>query len=44
MVAIETSSLGTMFGYQGRYGAALSSKKEPIKLYAELGEKGFLDG
>lgn len=41
MIAIETSSLGTVFGYQGRYGAALSSKEEALKLYAELGEKGF---
>jgi tetratricopeptide (TPR) repeat protein len=41
MIAIETSSLGTVFGYQGRYGEALSSKEEAIKLYGELGEKGF---
>jgi len=40
-VAIETSSLGTVFGFQGRYGAALSAKEEALKSYRELGEKSF---
>jgi eukaryotic-like serine/threonine-protein kinase len=41
MIAIETYSLGTIFSYQGRYGAALSSKEEALKIYRELAERSF---
>jgi tetratricopeptide (TPR) repeat protein len=36
MIAIETSSLGTVFGLQGRYGAALSSKEEALKILRDI--------
>jgi tetratricopeptide (TPR) repeat protein len=39
--AIGSYSVGTLFGYQGRYGAALSSKEEALKTFQELGDKGF---
>ncbi|MGA7927896.1 MAG: tetratricopeptide repeat protein [Candidatus Sulfotelmatobacter sp.] len=37
--AIESSSLGTLFGYQGRYGAALSSEEEALKTFRELQDR-----
>ncbi len=39
--AIESSSMGTMFGYQGRFGAALSSEEDAVKAVRELQEHGF---
>jgi len=39
--ALESSSLGILFGYQGRYGAALSSEEDALKTIRELGERGF---
>ena len=39
--AIEAYSLGTVFGFQGRYGAAVNSKGEALKSFRELQERGF---
>jgi len=39
--AIESSSMGTLFSYQGRYGAALSAEEEALKTFRELQERGF---
>lgn len=39
--ALESSALGTVFGYQGRYGAALSSAEDAVKSLRENQEHGF---
>jgi serine/threonine protein kinase/lipopolysaccharide biosynthesis regulator YciM len=39
--AIESSSLGTLFSYQGRYGAALSAEEDALKTFRELQERGY---
>jgi serine/threonine protein kinase/tetratricopeptide (TPR) repeat protein len=39
--AIESSSLGILFGFQGRYGAALSSEEDALKTLQEIRERGF---
>jgi serine/threonine protein kinase/tetratricopeptide (TPR) repeat protein len=39
--AIESSSMGTLFGYQGRYGAALSSQEDALKTLRDINETGF---
>ncbi|MGA2457144.1 MAG: tetratricopeptide repeat protein [Terriglobales bacterium] len=39
--AIESSSLGNLFSYQGRYGAALSAEEDALKTFRELQERGF---
>jgi tetratricopeptide (TPR) repeat protein len=39
--ALESSALGTLFGYQGRYGAALSSEQDAVKALRENQEQGF---
>jgi tetratricopeptide (TPR) repeat protein len=39
--AIESYSLGTLFAYQGRLGAAVKSKEEALKTFRELGERSF---
>jgi tetratricopeptide (TPR) repeat protein len=39
--AIESYSLGTLFDYQGRYGAAISSKQDALKTFRELKERTF---
>lgn len=39
--AIESSSLGALFAYQGRYGAALSSQEDALKTMREIQEHGF---
>ena len=39
--ALESSALGTLFGYQGRYGAALSSEEDAVKILRENQEHGF---
>ncbi|MFY9527528.1 MAG: tetratricopeptide repeat protein, partial [Candidatus Acidiferrales bacterium] len=39
--AIESYSLGTVFGFQGRYSAAVNSKEEALKAFRELQEQGF---
>jgi len=33
--------MGTIFEYQGRYGAALSSKQEAVNILRDTGERGF---
>ena len=33
--AIESYSMGTLFEYQGRYGAALTAKDEALKTFAD---------
>jgi serine/threonine protein kinase/tetratricopeptide (TPR) repeat protein len=37
--AFESSSMGLLFGYQGRYGAALSSEEDALKTFRELQER-----
>ncbi|MGB7585236.1 MAG: tetratricopeptide repeat protein [Terriglobales bacterium] len=39
--AIESASMGTLFGYQGRYGAAVSSEEDALKIFRETKENGF---
>ncbi len=39
--AIESASMGMLFGYQGRYGAALSSEDDALKTFRETKENGF---
>ena len=39
--AIESSAIGVLFGYQGRYGAALNSEEEALKTLREIKEQGF---
>jgi tetratricopeptide (TPR) repeat protein/predicted Ser/Thr protein kinase len=39
--AIESAGMGTLFGYQGRYGAALSSEEDALKTFRETKEAGF---
>jgi len=39
--AIQSYSMGTIFEYQGRYGAALKSKEEALKTFRELKDRSF---
>lgn len=39
--AIESYSLGTLFEYQGRLGAALNAKQEALKTFTELKDRTF---
>ena len=39
--AIQSYSMGTIFEYQGRYGAALKSKEEAVKTFRELQDRSF---
>jgi len=39
--AIVSSGLGSLFGDQGRYGAAVSSKQDALKTLRELGDRSF---
>ena len=39
--AIESSGLGLLFSYQGRFGAAIASQDEALKGLRETKEKGF---
>src|SRR6266850_544128 len=39
--AIQSYSMGTIFEYQGRYGAALKSKEEALKTFRELQDRSF---
>jgi eukaryotic-like serine/threonine-protein kinase len=34
--AIETYSMGTLFGYQGRFGSAINAKQEALKTFQDL--------
>lgn len=38
-IAVETSGLGTIYGLQGRYGAALSAKEEAVKLLRDINDQ-----
>ena len=40
-VAIESSSLGVLFGYLGRFGAAVSAQQDAVKGLTEAKEQGF---
>ena len=37
--AIESYSMGTIFDYQGRYGAAIKSKEEAIQTFRDLKQR-----
>jgi eukaryotic-like serine/threonine-protein kinase len=39
--AIESSGLGMLFGYQGRFGAAISAQEDALKGLREGNENGF---
>ena len=39
--ALESSSMGILFGYQGRYGAALSSEEDALKTFRELEDRSY---
>jgi tetratricopeptide (TPR) repeat protein len=38
--AIESASLGVLFGFQGRYGAALGSEQDALKTMRDINETG----
>ena len=42
--AIESYSMGTLFEYQGRYGAALTAKEEALKTFRRAAGSRLLDG
>ena len=39
--AIESSGMGNLFAYQGRYGAAVSSEEDALKTMRDIQEQGF---
>ncbi len=39
--AIESSGMGTLFAYQGRFGAALGSQEDAVRTLREIQERGF---
>jgi len=39
--AIESYSMGTIFDYQARYGAAIKSKEEALQAYRDLKQRDF---
>jgi serine/threonine protein kinase/tetratricopeptide (TPR) repeat protein len=39
--ALESSGMGILFGYQGRFGAALSSEQDALKTMRDLQQTGF---
>ncbi|HEV3421128.1 MAG TPA: tetratricopeptide repeat protein [Candidatus Acidoferrum sp.] len=39
--ALASSGLGTLFGFQGRFGAAVSAQQDAVKGLAEAKEQGF---
>jgi eukaryotic-like serine/threonine-protein kinase len=39
--ALESSSLGILFGYQGRDGAAASAEEDALKTFRDLQERGY---
>jgi eukaryotic-like serine/threonine-protein kinase len=39
--AIESYSLGTLFNYQGRFGAAINSTQEGLKTFRDIKDKTF---
>jgi tetratricopeptide (TPR) repeat protein len=40
--AIESSGMGAVFAYQGRYGAAISAQEDALKGFQESQEQGFM--
>ena len=42
--AIESYSLGTLFDYQGRFGAAINSRQEALKTFRDHQGQDLLDG
>jgi tetratricopeptide (TPR) repeat protein len=42
--AIDSSSMGALFGRQGRYGAAVSSQEEAVKTFRELNDRSTAMG
>ena len=42
--AIESYSMGTLFGYQGRFGAALNAKKEALATFQALKDRSVWMG
>ena len=39
--AIESYSMGALFDYQGRFGAAINSKQDALKTFSDLKERTF---
>ena len=39
--AIESYSMGTLFDYQGRFGAAINSKQDALKTFRDLKDRTF---
>ena len=39
--AMESDSIGALFEYQGRYGAAVSAKEDALKIYQEVQDHSF---
>src|SRR5262249_51255231 len=39
--ALESASMGILFGYQGRFGAALSAEDDALKTMRSIQEKGY---
>jgi eukaryotic-like serine/threonine-protein kinase len=39
--ALESSSMGILFGYQGRVGAGLGAEEDALKTFRELQERGY---
>ncbi|HUO16711.1 MAG TPA: tetratricopeptide repeat protein [Verrucomicrobiae bacterium] len=40
--AIESSGMGILFGYQGRYGAAVSSEEDAVRIFRDLQDRSVL--
>jgi len=40
-VAIESSSLGVLFSFQGRYGAALDSQRDALEIFRQLKDRTY---
>ena len=40
--AVDSHALGILFGYQGRYGAALNAEEEALKIFRELQDRSVL--
>jgi hypothetical protein len=39
--AVESSSLSTLFSYQGSFGAALSAEEDALETFRDLQERGL---
>ena len=40
-VAMESYAMGILFGYQGRFGAAINAKQEAFKTFTELQDRTY---